>query len=289
MSALAWAQAMLAHEFMRNALVSGTAVALASGLAGYFLVLRGQVFAADALSHVAFTGALGALAFGLSEILGLFAATVLVAVLLSLMARGGRASDIVIGSFFAWIFGVGVLFISIYVTSRSASNGIAGVNVLFGSIFGIGILQTKLSVALGAAVVICLLAIARPLLIATIDANAAVALGVRAGWMDLLFLILVAAITAEAVQIVGALLVLGLVATPAAIARHLTLRPYRALGLSAGIALGAVWIGLTLSYTIPHLPPSFAIIGLLFAAYVALSMGLNLQRRLSNHAARASG
>ena len=55
---------MFAQEFVRNALLAGTAIALASGLVGYFVVLRAQVFAGDALSHVAFTGALAAAAAG---------------------------------------------------------------------------------------------------------------------------------------------------------------------------------------------------------------------------------
>ena len=49
---------LLSHPFMRNALLAGTAIAAASGLVGYFVVLRSQVFSADALSHVAFAGAL---------------------------------------------------------------------------------------------------------------------------------------------------------------------------------------------------------------------------------------
>ena len=56
---------MFAHPFMLHAFLAGTAIAAACGLAGYFLVLRAQVFTGDALSHVAFTGALAAL--GLSS------------------------------------------------------------------------------------------------------------------------------------------------------------------------------------------------------------------------------
>ena len=63
---------MFAHEFMRNAFLAGTFVALACGLVGYFVVLRSQVFAGDALSHVAFTGALAAAAAGIDIRLGLF-------------------------------------------------------------------------------------------------------------------------------------------------------------------------------------------------------------------------
>ena len=76
---------MFAHEFMRNAFLAGTFVALACGLVGYFVVLRSQVFAGDALSHVAFTGALAAAAAGIDIRLGLFAATIVVG------ARDGAA------------------------------------------------------------------------------------------------------------------------------------------------------------------------------------------------------
>jgi ABC-type Mn2+/Zn2+ transport system permease subunit len=51
---------------MRNALLAGGAIAIACGLVGYFVVLRVQVFAGDALSHVAFTGALAAAALGVA-------------------------------------------------------------------------------------------------------------------------------------------------------------------------------------------------------------------------------
>ncbi len=69
---------MLSHEFARNALIAGSAIAIASGVVGYFLVLRAQVFAGDALSHVAFTGTLAAALAGVDLRIGLFAATVAV-------------------------------------------------------------------------------------------------------------------------------------------------------------------------------------------------------------------
>ncbi|HEY7175070.1 MAG TPA: metal ABC transporter permease, partial [Micromonosporaceae bacterium] len=107
---------LFAHPFMRYAFVAGTAVALAAGLVGYFLVLRAQVFTADALSHVAFTGALAALAAGLDLQLGLFAVTVLVAVAMGALGRRARPDDVVIGGVFAWILGLGVFFLTLYTT-----------------------------------------------------------------------------------------------------------------------------------------------------------------------------
>ena len=68
----------------------------------------------------------------------LFGATVLVGVVIGMLGNRGRANDVVIGTVFTGILGVGVLFLSIYTTSSSAANGAANVNVLFGSIFGLG-------------------------------------------------------------------------------------------------------------------------------------------------------
>jgi len=123
---------MFAHEFMRNALLASTGIAVAAGLAGYFLVLRGQVFAADALSHVAFTGGVAALAFGVNELFGLLVATVLAAVLLNSLSVASRAGDTEVGILFALILGLGVLFVSIYVSGHATSNSAGGVGVLFG-------------------------------------------------------------------------------------------------------------------------------------------------------------
>ena len=220
---------------MRNAFLAGTLIALACGLVGYFLVLRAQVFTSDALGHVAFTAALGALAFGLDPRLGLFAGTILVALAMAALGRRASADDVVIGSTFAWVLGLGVLFLTLYTTQRSTANGVASVNYLFGSIFGLSATQAVSAALVGAAICVAVLAIARPLLFASLDEAVAAAAGVPVRLLGVVFLVLVAATTAEATQAVGALLVLGLVAAPAGAAQQLTARPYVALGLSVGV------------------------------------------------------
>jgi zinc/manganese transport system permease protein len=269
---------MLAHEFMRNALVAGSVVGLACGLIGYFVVLRAQVFAGDALSHVAFTGALAAAVLGFDLRAGLFLATVLGGVVIGALGDRARADDVVIGSLFAWTLGLGVLFLSIFTTKQSAGNGTAGVRVLFGSIFGLSRADVRTSVALAVLASVLLLAIARPLLFASVDAAVAAAQGVPVRALGLGFLALVGLVAAQATQAVGALLLLGLLAAPAGAAHRLTTNPYRGLLLSAALSLGAVWVGLTLSYVFPTLPPSSMIIGAAVGAY-ALTL---LPRALSS-------
>jgi zinc/manganese transport system permease protein len=251
---------MFAQEFMRNALIAGTFVGLACGLAGYFVVLRAQVFAADALGHIAFTGALAAAVAGLDIRAGLFVATIAGGILLAGLGDRARADDVVTGSLFAWALGLGVLFLSIFTTKSSGGNGTGGVRVLFGSIFGLGSRDVETTVALALPAVLVLLALARPLLFASLDPLVAAAQGVRVRLLGLVFLALLGVVAGQASQAVGALLLLGLVAAPAGAAHRFTHDPYRGLALSALLAVGSVWAGLVLGYLIPTLPPSTMII-----------------------------
>lgn len=278
---------ILAHPFMRNAYLAGTAIAVLSGLVGYFVVLRSQVFSGDALSHVAFTGALAALAAGVDARVGLFAATVAVGGAMGAIGRRGRADDVVIGNVFAWILGVGVLMLTLYTTSRSTANSAVGVNVLFGSILGLSAGQARLAAVVAAGVVVAVVAMARPLLFSSIDEAGAAARGVPVRALGVVFLALVGATAGEATQAVGALLLLGLLAAPAGTAARLTSRPYPAMWLSAGLAVGSMWIGLGLSYLVPSVPPSFAILAVATAAYVAASVRGTARPAFSRRAPRA--
>ena len=271
---------MLSHPFMRNALLAGTAIAAASGLVGYFVVLRSQVFSADALSHVAFTGALAALAFNVDARIGLFAATVMVAVVIGLLGPHGRANDVVIGTVFTGVLGAGVLFLSIYTRSGSSANSAANVNVLFGSIFGLGRAQAYLAFAIGTLLCVAVIAIARPLLFASLDEAVARARGLPVQGLGIAFLVLVGVCAAEATQAVGALLLVGLIAGPAGAARLLTNRPWVGLAAAGGIAVGAMWIGLVASYLDGSLPPSFSIMTVIAASYLLAGAGPSVAGRV---------
>jgi zinc/manganese transport system permease protein len=258
---------LLSHPFMRNALLAGTAIAAASGLVGYFVVLRTQVFSTDALSHVAFAGSLAALAAGIDPRVGLFAGSIVVAIVIGMLGNRGRADDVVIGTVFTWILGLGVLFLGVYTTSSSAGNGAANVNVLFGSIFGLEVGQAVFAAVIGLALCIAVVGIARPLLFASVDEAVAAARGLPVRALGILFLGLVGVCAAEATQAVGALLLVGLIAAPAGAAHRLTGRPWIGLALSAAIAIGSMWIGLVASYVYGSLPPSFSIMAVATAVF----------------------
>lgn len=270
---------MFAHELIRNALLAGTGVALAAGVVGWFVVLRGQVFAADALSHVAFVGAIAAAVATVDERVGLFALTLALAAAMAALGGRAQAEDVTIGVVFSWVLGVGVLLIAVLSTSTSGGNGLIVANMLFGSIFSLSAGQAVLAAAIGVGVLTGTVAIARPLLLACLDAELASLRGVPARALSLALLLLLAAVTAEGTQAVGALLVLGLIAAPAGAAQRLTASPYAGMALSAAIALAAVWSGVAIAYAIPSLPPGTAIAGLAVAAYALAPAAARLMAR----------
>jgi len=282
---------VLGHPFFRAALLAGTGIALASGLVGSFVVRRGQVFTGDALSHVAFTGALAALAFGIDLRVGLYGACVVFALLMAFLGRRARADDTVIGSVFAWILGLGALFLSIYTTSRSGTGGLtgnAGVSVLFGSLFGLSTGQAVTAALVSVAVVVALVAIARPLMFASIDEAVASARGIPVRLLGYVFFVLLGITAGEATQAVGALLLLGLLAAPGGAAQRITARPFTALWVSAGIAVASVWAGLALAYAAPQVPPSFGILAVATGCYVVAVGVSSLRGARRRHVARGA-
>jgi zinc/manganese transport system permease protein len=260
---------ILSYDFMQNAVLAGTFTALAAGLVGYYVVLRNEVFTSDALGHVAFTGGLGALLAGLQLLLGVFGTTIAVAVGMGTLGGRARGRDVAIGTVFAWVLGVGVLFLSLYTSSGSGFGGAtAGVSILFGSILGLQQTQAAITAAASIITTLALFAIARPLMFISVDPDVAAARGVPTVLVTVLFLILLGATVAEAVQAVGALLILGLMVTPAAIAQRLTSRPYMGMLLSGALAIVFVWVGLALAFYLAY-PASFFITALAFGAYLA--------------------
>lgn len=270
---------MLSTGFIQHALLAGTSIALLSGLCGYFVVLRGQVFASDALSHVAYAGALAALAAGVDLRFGLFAACIAVGLILGLLGGKGAADDVVIGTTFAWILGLGVFFLAYYTTHAATGNGAANVNVLFGSIFGISVADAHTATWIALASIAVLLLIARPLLFASLDAAVASARGVPVRLLGPLFLAIVGVTAAEASQAIGALLLFGLVAAPPAAAQLLTNRPWWGFVLSGVLSVTAMWVGIAVAYAAPTLPVSFDIMTTATGIYLIAGVVSRLRRR----------
>jgi len=254
---------LLQHDFVQNAFLAGTLVAVVSALVGYFIVLRGQSFACEALSHIGFAGATGAALLGASSLMGMFLFTSLAALGMGALGKRLRGRDIEVGMLLSFVLGLGVLFLSLY--TRYASEA---VSVLFGSILSVTRQDVVITFGIGLLTMAALIFLYRPLLFASVDPELAEVRGVPVRRLSILFLLLMALSVSEAVKVVGVLLVFALLVVPAATAEHLTHRPMAALVLGVLISLTSTWGGLALAF-IGHWPVSADIVGLTSLFYVA--------------------
>ena len=265
------AQQLLEFHFMQNALLTGTVVAVLAGAVGYYVVLRGQSFAAHTLSQVGFPGAAAAVLVHAPPLLGLVAFSTASALGIAAAGRsldaGRRTEAAVVGTVLAFSLGLGLLFFRLYAGS---AQGIYA--FLFGTILGISDGAVAATAALAGACLAALAAIARPLLFASIDADVAQARGVPVRALSTAFLVLVALAVAQAVQIVGTLLLFALLVAAADSAHQLTGRPWLGLGLSVALSLVCTWAGLAVAYFTIY-PVGFFVTSFAFACYLAIRAG----------------
>jgi len=268
---LADLQLLLQFHFMQNAVVAGTLVALLAGVAGYFVVLRGQSFVAHMLSQVGFPGAAAGVLVHVSPVLGLIVFCITAALGIGWMGRnldaGHRAESAAVGSILAFSLGLGLLFFRLYAGS---AQGIYA--FLFGTILGISDRDVQLTIMVAFLCVGALAIIGRPLIFASVDPDVAEARGVPVRALSIAFLVVLALSVAVTVQIVGTLLIFALLVAPGASALLLSARPGRALVLSVLLSLVFTWLGLAFAY-FTDLPVGFFITSFAFAAYLTVRAG----------------
>ena len=177
---------------------------------------------------------------------------------------------------FAWVLGLGTLLLAIATTRGVDST--QGVAVLFGSILTISTASVISTVVLGAVALVAIAILGRPLVFSSIDRAVAEARGIPVLLISGIFAIVVALATAMAVQAVGALLFVGLIAAPAGAADRLTGNPYRAVVWSMGLATASVWGGLIITGFVPTIPAASAIIGVAAVVFCVTALIENRRR-----------
>jgi zinc/manganese transport system permease protein len=272
--------ALLQQEFIRNAFLAGTIVALVTAIIGYFVVLRAQAFAGESISEIGFAGSTGGPLFGVSSLIGMFVLTILSALGMGVLGERVRGRDVETGMVLAFALGLGVLFTNLYASGRNAA---ATVNALFGSILSVSQGDVFTTLGAGVLILIVLALLFRPLLFASTDPEVAQTRGVPVRLLSTAFLVVLAVTVAMAIQVVGALLVFALLIAPAASAMRLAHRPLTSIILSVVFGLAITWLGLFLSVvgTGRYLPASFYITTLATLTYfvaVLVSRGSRSRR-----------
>ena len=266
--------------FMVNTWIVATIVAVVAGAVGFFVVLRGSAFVADALPTGAFAGAAGASLIGVSTLVGLGVFSLLGALGIGWLGRRGR-QDVATALTLVMMLGLGSLFLSF--SGQYASEVYS---LMFGEVLGISVNEVAPVAFLGAVSVAALAVIYRPLLLTSVMPALGESRGIRAARVETLFLVVLALATSVALPVVGALLIFSLMIGPPAAARSFTDTPALAIGLSVVIAIGTVWAAIAASYQ-TNWPVGF-FVGALGAVWYAVGRAATAWRRSRQRARAAS-
>jgi manganese/iron transport system permease protein len=234
----------LQYAFVQRALLAAVLVALVCASVGVFVVLRGLAFLGDAIAHAAFPGVVIAFLMKINIVIGGSIAAVASALAIGAVARrSGLKEDTAIGVVFSGMFAVGIVLFS---TIRTYTGDLLG--ILFGDVLGVAADQLVLAAATAAIVLVGLWIIWRQLVFVSFDPIGAAAAGLNTLRYDTLLLGLIGLAIAVSVQIVGVVLVVAMLVTPAATARLLA-QDLRALVIGAlVVAVVSSIAGIWLSY-----------------------------------------
>ena len=232
--------------FLPRALAMAVLAAALCGIVGTYVVLRGISFIGDAVSHAVFPGLATAFVIGADLALGGIIAGLATSLAVAVVSQLRRLrEDSVIGVFLVAAFGLGIVIIS-------RAPGYAGslTDFLFGSLTGVPVRDLVVVAAVGAFIAVLLAVFHQQLVAVSLDREFAAVQGIRVFWIDMLLYVCVTLAVVFSIQTVGNILVLGLLITPAAVARMLTERLSVMFVLAPTIGAVSAFIGLWLSWTL---------------------------------------
>jgi zinc/manganese transport system permease protein len=178
------------------------------------------------------------------------------------MGVRAREKNSIIGVVMPFGLGLGILFLALY-QGRAANK----FGLLTGQIVSVDTVQLQVLAGTAVVVMIALAAMWRPLSFASVDPEMAEARGVPVRGLAIAFMVLLGVSVALSIQIVGALLVLALLITPAAAALRVTTSPRLVVLLSVLFAITATVGGILLALG-SRIPISPYVTTLSFLIYV---------------------
>lgn len=256
-------------DFFIRAIVGGIGVAVVAGPLGCFVIWRRLAYFGDTLSHSALLGVALALLLELNITFTVFCISVVVAMLLMLLQRrASLSSDALLGLLAHSALAVGLVVLAFMTWVRVDLMGF-----LFGDILAITRADLMMIWFGGVAVLIALIKIWRPLFAATVSYELATAEGTRPDFANIVFTVLLAAVIAVSMKIVGVLLITALLIIPAAAARRFSKSPEQMALIAIIIGVFSVWLGLSgsLEFDTPA-GPSIVVAALSFFIFSILPL-----------------
>ena len=256
-------------DFFVRALLAATGVACVAAPIGCILLWRRMAYFGDTMAHSSLLGvALGAV-LGIDLGLGVFGVAVAVALLVVVLGRGVRlATDTLLG-----VLSHSTLALALVVLAVSASGYRHDlIGYLFGDVLAVTTRDLAIIWGGGAVCLVVLVAVWRSLVAATLHADLAQAEGIPVPRLQMLYVVLMAAIVAVGMKVVGVLLIVALAIIPAAAARALSRTPEQMAIIASVIGVASGLLGLfgSLWFNLPSGPSIVAAAVLLFLASFAV-------------------
>jgi len=247
---------------LSNSLIAGAVLGVVGGLIGVFVMQRDLAFAVHGVSELSFAGAAAALLFGGSVVVGSLSGALVAAILIGVLGAKARDRNSIVGVLMPFGLGLGILFLSL-VDGRTANR----FGLLTGQIVSVSSPDLGWLIGISAVVLVGLLLMWHPLRFDSLDAESAAARGVPVRAVSLTFMVLLGLIVAVSVHIIGALLVMALLVTPAAAAMRLSSGPVAVPLLASlfGFTAAVGGILLALAGTLPVSPYITTISFLIYA------------------------
>jgi zinc/manganese transport system permease protein len=207
-------------DLVRFSVIAAAVLGITGGLIGVFVMQRDMAFAVHGISELSFAGAAAALLFGVNVVAGSLAGSLIAAILIGMLGAKARDRNSIIGVLMPFGMGLGILFLALY-PGRSGNK----FGLLTGQIVSVDGPQLGLLIVISIVVLAALFVVWRPLTFDSLDPEVAGARGVPSRLLSLGFMVLLGLMVAVAVQIIGALLVMALLVTPAAAAIRVSSSP----------------------------------------------------------------
>ena len=239
-------------DFFIRALIAGVGIALVTGPLGCFIIWRRLSFFGDTLAHAALLGVTMAVFFEINIAFSVFLISSVVAlILLKLQQTTKLPGDALLGLLAHSSLAVGLVVIGFLTSIRFDVMGL-----LFGDILAVNQYDLLLIWIGGALILLILKFIWRPLFASTVNYELAEAEGMKPDKFKAIFSVLMAAVIAISIKIVGLLLITGMLIMPAAMGRNLSNNPQQMVILSVIAGLLSVIIGLfsSLQFNTPSGP-----------------------------------
>ncbi len=227
---------------LHNSILAGAVLGIAGGLIGVFVMTRDLAFAVHGISELSFAGAAAGLLFGIGVVEGSILGSVIAALIIGMLGARARDRNSITAVLMPFGLGLGILCLALYPGRASTKFGL-----LTGQIVAVDDPRLASLAIVCGIVVIGLLVMWRPLSFASLDAEVAAARGVPVRGISIAFMLLLGLAVAASIQIVGALLVLSILVTPAAAALRISSSPLWVPILSMLFALVSLVGGILLA------------------------------------------